>query len=80
MNRREGARLLDCLGQCPGPMKKPISQYGGDNGNQMRYDPLENQYVFQWDINGAAITNGTYQSGLILAKACAATRIVSPCP
>jgi len=43
-----------------GETQEAISQSAASTGNQMRYDPLENHYVFQWDITGAAITNGTY--------------------
>ncbi len=48
-------------GAVVGDTQEAISQSAASTGNQMRYDPLENHYVFQWDITGAAITNGTYQ-------------------
>ncbi len=47
-------------GAVVGDTQEAISQSAASTGNQMRYDPLENHYVFQWDITGAAITNGTY--------------------
>jgi hypothetical protein len=47
-------------GAVVGDTQEAISQSAASTGNQMRYDPLENHYVFQWDITGPAITNGTY--------------------
>ena len=43
-----------------GDTQEAVSQSAASTDNQMRYDPLENHYVFQWDITGAAVTNGTY--------------------
>jgi hypothetical protein len=43
-----------------GDTQEAVSQSAASTDNQMRYDRLENHYVFQWDITGAAVTNGTY--------------------
>jgi hypothetical protein len=47
-------------GAVVGDTQEAISQSAASEGNQMRYDPVGDHYVFQWDITGAAITNGTY--------------------
>jgi hypothetical protein len=47
-------------GAVVGDTQEAISQSAASEGNQMRYDPVGDHYVFQWDITGAAIANGTY--------------------
>jgi hypothetical protein len=47
-------------GAVVGDTQEAISQSAASVGNQMRYDPIGDHYVFQWDITGAAIANGTY--------------------
>ena len=37
---------------------EPVANTNGDSGNLMRYDPVAQQYIFNWDIAGLA--NGTY--------------------
>lgn len=37
---------------------EPVANTNGDSGNAMRYDPVAQQYIFNWDIAGLA--NGTY--------------------
>jgi hypothetical protein len=37
---------------------EPLANTNGDNGNLMRYDPEEGQYILNWDIAG--LSNGKY--------------------
>jgi hypothetical protein len=38
---------------------EPIANTNGDSGNLMRYDPVADQYIFNWDTK--TVDNGTYQ-------------------
>jgi hypothetical protein len=43
-----------------GDASEAVSTSAATTGNLMRYDPIADQYIFNWDITGAAIGNGTY--------------------
>jgi hypothetical protein len=51
-----------------GDSAEPLANTNGDQGNLMRYDPLADQYIFNWDISGAAFANGTYKVWIDLGE------------
>lgn len=48
-------------GNILGAEAEPLANTNGDSGNLMRYDPIAQQYILNWDINGPDIANGTYR-------------------
>jgi hypothetical protein len=48
-------------GNILGADAEPLANTNGDNGNLMRWDPVGQLYILNWDINGADIANGTYR-------------------
>jgi hypothetical protein len=42
-----------------GDEAEPIANTNGDQGNLMRYDPVADQYIFNWDLK--TVDNGTYK-------------------
>jgi hypothetical protein len=45
---------------------EPVANTNGDSGNEMRYDPTAQQYVFNWDVR--SLDNGTYWVRVDLAE------------
>jgi hypothetical protein len=43
-----------------GETSEAVSTSAATTGNLMRWDPVAMQYIFNWDITGASIGNGTY--------------------
>jgi hypothetical protein len=43
-----------------GDASEAVSTSAATTGNLMRYDPVADQYIFNWDITAASIANGTY--------------------
>jgi hypothetical protein len=61
-----------------GDTTEALSTSAASTGNQMRYDSIADQYVFNWDITGASISNGTYTVWIDLGEgACGATHTVT---
>jgi hypothetical protein len=57
-------------------MAEPLANTNGDSGNQMRYDALADQYIFNWDISKVA--NGSYTIKTYLGEgSCAGDRIAT---
>jgi hypothetical protein len=42
-----------------GDEAEPLANTNGDSGNLMRYDPVADQYIFNWDLK--TVGNGTYK-------------------
>ena len=49
-----------------GTNAEPLSNTNGDLGNAMRYDPMADQYIFNWDIS--VLANGTYTTRVDLGE------------
>jgi hypothetical protein len=61
-----------------GDTQEAISTSAATTGNQMRYEPTANQYIFNWDVTGASILNGTYTTWIDLGEgACGAQHTVT---
>jgi Bacterial Ig-like domain (group 1). len=43
-----------------GDTSEAVSTSAPSNSNLMRWDPVAMQYVYNWDITGASVANGTY--------------------
>jgi hypothetical protein len=44
-----------------GDSTEAVSTSAASTGCTMRYDPLADQYIYNWDITGASFVNGTYK-------------------
>jgi hypothetical protein len=51
-----------------GDATEALSTSAASSGNEMRYDPLADQYIFNWDITGAAFTTGTWKIWIDLGE------------
>ena len=61
-----------------GDTSEAVSTSAATTGNLMRWDPVAMQYIFNWDINGASIGNGTYTIWIDLHEGqCGAQHTVS---
>jgi hypothetical protein len=49
-----------------GDEAEPIANTNGDSGNLMRYDPVADQYIFNWDLK--TVDNGTYKVWIELGE------------
>jgi hypothetical protein len=49
-----------------GDEAEPIANTNGDSGNLMRYDPVADQYIFNWDLK--TVDNGTYKVWIDLGE------------
>ena len=57
-------------------MAEPLAYTNADSDNLMRYDPLADQYIFNWDIS--KVTNGSYKIRIYLGEAgCADTHLAT---
>jgi hypothetical protein len=57
-----------------GDTQEAVSTSAATTGNQMRYDPIADQYIFNWDITGASIQNGTYTIWIDLGEGACGTQ------
>ena len=67
VNNAEAHVFFDYVtGNILGEAAEPLANTNGDSGNLMRYDPLAQQYIFNWDIRSAP--NGTYRLYIDLSE------------